>query len=303
MHNKYPAPPIYRDSTPRLLVVCGPTASGKTDLSLEWAKKNHWPVINADSRQVYAEMAIGTARPSEMELEGVEHYLFGTKSILNHYNAGTYALEVEALLKNLFKQNGTVILSGGTGLYIQALISGLDEIPTYPLLRLDLESRLKVEGIEILSQELIALDPEYATSADLKNPLRVIRALEVVLGSGKRYSAFRSKRSKELYYQVEMVMPTHKREELYNRINQRTQIMIQSGWVEEARNLLKYKDLKALQTVGYPELFRHLEGELSLETTVELISQKTRNYAKRQITFFSNQPAFANLLKFSLVNL
>ncbi len=300
MHLNIPDPPKQEGTSNRLLVVCGPTASGKTDLAVAWSRKYGWPIINADSRQVYAEMQIGTARPTEAELSGTEHFLFGTVSILNHYNAGIYAAEVEVILKQLFKQHSTVILCGGTGLYIQAVISGLDDIPTYPFLRSDLQSRIKTEGLFALAQELKDLDPEYAAEADLKNPSRVVRALEVVLGSGLKYSELRKAGKKALPFEVQMVMPNWSRVLLYDRINSRTEKMLAEGWLNEAHNLLEYKELKALQTVGYPELFEHLSGDISLEEAINKIRQKTRNYAKRQLTFFSNNPNFANKLLITL---
>ena len=275
---------------PLLVVVCGPTASGKTSLAIRIAEKFGAEIISADSRQVYRELPIGSAAPSKEELANVTHHLVGSISIHEHYNAGLYAADARKILDALFEKNPIQVLAGGTGLYIKALVEGIDALPEVPQeIRLALSRRLETEGLEKLQTELQERDPEYAKEVDLANKARVLRALELIETTGAKYSELRKGSKREKPFDVVYLMPAMEREELYARINARAIAMLNGGWIEEAEALMEFRNLKALQTLGYPEIFAMLEGKISIEECLFQIQQATRRYAKRQLTWFRNQ--------------
>ncbi len=270
-----------------LKVIVGPTASGKTDYSIELANQYNSPIISCDSRQIYMELKIGTAPPSEEQLAQIKHYFIFSHSIFDFYTAGKYELEALELINNLFLTHDTLIVVGGSGLYVDALCYGIDDFPDSDMtLRDNLMQRLSAEGIESLRNELRLLDPESYETIDKKNPQRIVRALEVCLQTGKKFSSFKSSSSKQRNFTIERTIIERPREELYDRINLRVDKMIESGLVDEAKELHKFKDLPALKTVGYKELFDYFDGKTSLEEAIDLIKRNTRRYAKRQITWF-----------------
>lgn len=270
-----------------LKVIVGPTASGKTDYSIELANQYNSPIISCDSRQIYKELKIGTAPPSEEQLAQIKHYFIFSHSIFDFYTAGKYELEALELINNLFLTHDTLIVVGGSGLYVDALCYGIDDFPDSDMtLRNNLMQRLAAEGIESLRNELRLLDPESYETIDKKNPQRIVRALEVCLQTGKKFSSFKSSSSKQRNFTIERTIIERPREELYDRINLRVDKMIESGLVDEAKELHKFKDLPALKTVGYKELFDYFDGKTSLEEAIDLIKRNTRRYAKRQITWF-----------------
>lgn len=269
-----------------LIVIGGPTASGKTQAAATLARHLGTEVISADSRQFYAAMRIGTARPFEEELLGVPHHFLGHLAIEETWSAGTFAREAEPVLQRILAEHGVAIMVGGSGLYIDALIKGLDPLPAGdPGLRAELQATLKKEGLTPLLARLMKLDPDTHASIDRQNPHRVIRALEVCMATGRPYSEQRTAptdRTDARIIRIAMDLP---REELYARINARVDRMMTNGLLDEVRDLLPFRASNALRTVGYSELFRHLDGELSLDEAVALIKQHTRNYAKRQLTW------------------
>jgi tRNA dimethylallyltransferase len=270
-----------------LKVIVGPTASGKTDYSIELANQYNSPIISCDSRQIYKELKIGTAPPSEEQLAQIKHYFIFSHSIFDFYTAGKYELEALELISNLFLTHDTLIVVGGSGLYVDALCYGIDDFPDSDMiLRDNLMQRLSAEGIESLRNELRLLDPESYETIDKKNPQRIVRALEVCLQTGKKFSSFKSSSSKQRNFTIERTIIERPREELYDRINLRVDKMIESGLIDEAKELHKFKDLPALKTVGYKELFDYFDGKTSLEEAIDLIKRNTRRYAKRQITWF-----------------
>ncbi|MBM3403733.1 MAG: tRNA (adenosine(37)-N6)-dimethylallyltransferase MiaA [Bacteroidetes bacterium] len=272
---------------PFLLVIAGPTAAGKTSLAIQLAKHFHTEIISADSRQVYREMVIGTAAPTSEEMNGVNHHLVGHLSVEDTYNAWCYARDASDILKKLFDKHQIVILVGGSGLYIRALCEGIDPLPGADAqIRESLGTLLNEQGITALQQKLQTLDPVYCQKVDLANPVRLIRALEVCQLTGQPYSSL-IKKSKEprwfRYIKVGLSLP---REELSHRIGVRVEEMMKQGLLEEVRSLVDRKHLNALNTVGYKELFAYLDGVFSLEKAVEVIKSHTRQYAKRQMTWF-----------------
>lgn len=276
-----------------LVVIVGPTAVGKTDLCIRLARYFDADVISSDSRQLYKEMQIGTAKPSVQEMEGVTHHFIDSHSVRNLYSAGDFERDTDLLLKEYFRKKNTAILSGGTGLFVRAVTHGLDDMPPAPEeLRAELMRRLETEGLEVLQKELIALDPAACRDMDMQNPQRVVRALEVCLSTGKPFSALRIKSPKTHDYQLIKIGLERPREELYNRINRRVDLMLEQGLVEEVKSLLAYEDNNALQTVGYREVFGYLRGEYDHTTMTELLKRNTRRYAKRQMTWFKNQDTF-----------
>ncbi len=282
----------------KLFLVIGPTASGKTDYSIELALSLKSPVISCDSRQIYKEMVIGTAPPSKEQLALVKHYFILSHSIHDHYTAGRYEQEALSLMEELFKERSTLVMVGGSGLYADAVCYGLDDFPEPDAqIRETLSGRVKEEGVESLRRELKLLDPESYDAIEISNPQRVIRALEVILTTGKKFSSFKSNRKKERDFEVERIYIERERSELYDRINKRVDLMMGSGLMEEALRLYQFRHLTALKTVGYRELFDYIEGKNSLEEAIELIKRDTRRYAKRQITWFKKErPAFETSL-------
>lgn len=247
-------------------------------------------VISADSRQLYRELSIGTAKPSPTEMDGVRHHFIDSHLITDPVNAGRYERECLALLDELFLKKDVVILSGGTGMYINAVCFGLDDMPAIePALRQQLLDRLQQEGLESLQEELRQLDPIYAQSADLQNPIRVTRALEVCLTTGQPYSSFRRQQTAERPFRPVLVSLERPRDELYARIEARMDAMLAAGLVNEVRSLLPYRHLPPLQTVGYQEVFPYLDGTYTYDEMVRLLKRNSRRYAKRQLTWFRNQ--------------
>lgn len=271
---------------PKLIVIGGPTASGKTQAAAQLAKHYGTEVISADSRQFYRAMRIGTARPSGAELLGVRHHFLGHLELEDSWSAGHFAREAEPVLQELLASHGIAVLVGGSGLYIDALVKGMDPLPlSDPRLRERLQARQKQHGLEVLVKELEMHDAITAAKIDRSNPHRVIRALEVCLLTGKPFSEQHSgaaDREDVRLVRIAMDLP---REDLYHRIDARVDAMLEHGLVEEARSLLPHRELNALKTVGYRELFQHFDGALTLDEAVALIKQHTRNYAKRQMTW------------------
>lgn len=277
----------------RLLVILGPTAVGKTDYSIGRALEYGSPVISCDSRQLYREMRIGTAVPSPGQLATVPHYFIQNLSVTRNYTAGMYEADAIALITRLFEEgHETLVVTGGSMMYIDALCYGLDDFPEVPMmLREHLMECLRDEGVEVLADQLRELDPVTCEEIDLSNGQRVIRALEVCLYTGEPFSSFKTRRFKERDFTIEKIGLTRPREELYERINERVLRMMDEGLEDEARSLIPYRDLPALQTVGYREMFDYFDGKQDLEETVRLIQRNTRHYAKRQITWWRRDPS------------
>ncbi|MDG1915967.1 MAG: tRNA (adenosine(37)-N6)-dimethylallyltransferase MiaA [Crocinitomix sp.] len=270
----------------KLIIVAGPTAAGKTALSIELAQHYQCPIISFDSRQFYREMNIGTAKPTADELAQAEHHFIGNISIHDRYTAGIFEREALVKLEEIFQTNDFCIAVGGSGLYINALAFGIDNIPSDPEVRLKLQERWKNEGLEVLQQEVLAVDPAFYNTSDMQNSRRVIRALEVFEITGKPYTLLRKKQHKKRPFEMYWVGLNLEREVLFDRINRRVDMMMELGLEEEVKSLFDEREIKALHTVGYRELFSFMEGEYSKEKAVELIKRNTRYYAKRQITWF-----------------
>lgn len=269
-----------------LVVIGGPTASGKTAVAAAVAKHFSTEVISADSRQFYRAMRIGTARPTPEEMIGVKHHFIGHLELQQTWSAGTFARHAEPVLQQLLAQRGIAVMAGGSGLYIDAVCRGLDPLPpANPPLRKELHHRLHTEGLEALVNEFERLDPDHARVIDRRNPHRVIRALEVCLTSGRPYSTLRKGRELRKDIRMLRIALDWPREALYARINERTDRMIAEGLEEEARGLLPHNHLNALLTTGYREFLDHFNGNTTREQAIERIKQNTRNYAKRQLTW------------------
>lgn len=276
-----------------LIILAGPTAVGKTALSIQLAKHYHCPIISADSRQFYKEMSIGTAKPSIEEMEGVTHYFINHKSIDDVYNMGEYEKEAIALIDTLFSKHELLILVGGSGLYINAILNGLDEFEDIPNdIREIIIKQYTEKGITFLQDELKQRDFKYYQEVDLNNPQRMMRALEVCMHKGKPFSEYRTKIKKTRNFHPIPILLNTSRTLLYERINQRVDHMIEVGLVEEVKSLYSKKELNALNTVGYKEIFSYLENEITLKEAIDLIKQNSRRYAKRQLTWFNHQGDF-----------
>jgi tRNA dimethylallyltransferase len=272
---------------PLLIVIVGPTGVGKTAVAIQLAKHYKTEIISADSRQFYKELPIGTAAPSLEEQSGIPHHFVGHLSVTQDMDAGKWSLEAEAKINELFHDHDTIICAGGSGLYVNALISGMDQLPERDdELRAELETLFKAEGIEALQNKLQHLDPEYCNEVDMNNYKRLIRAIEVCILSGKKYSELRNGMQKLLPYNVALIGLNIDRDLLYARIDARVDEMLTNGMEEEARAVLSYRNSNALATVGYRELFTYFDGEITKEKAVELIKQHSRNYAKRQLTWW-----------------
>ena len=271
----------------KLVVVLGPTAIGKTAFSIELAKSLQTEIISCDSRQFFKELNIGVARPNDEELSAVPHHFIAHQTIENLYSAGDFEKEALALLESLFLEKDIVVCAGGSGLYLDALLKGFDDMPSDLGVRDQLNQEASEKGIEVISERLKQLDPEHWSIIDTSNRQRVIRALEVCLVTGKKFSELRSGQNKSRNFQTVKIGLSSDREWLYDRINRRVDIMLQNGLLEEARGLMELRHLNALNTVGYKELFEYFDGDISLEDAVRLIKQHTRNYAKRQITWWN----------------
>ena len=270
-----------------LIVLIGPTGVGKTDLSIKIAEKYGSPIISADSRQLYSDLKIGTAAPTEEYLKRVKHYFVGTLKLTDYYSAAQYESEVISLLEELFKSNDTILLTGGSMMYIDAICKGIDDIPTVDNeTRQMMMEKYEKEGLERLCAELKLLDPEYYSIVDLKNPKRVIHALEICYMTGKTYTSFRTGNRKQRPFDIIKIGLCRDREELYDRINKRVDIMINDGLVDEVKSVYRYKDLNSLNTVGYKEIIQYLEGNCTLEFAIEKIKQNSRIYSRKQMTWF-----------------
>lgn len=271
-----------------LLVLLGPTGVGKTDISIDIAGSFGAEIISCDSRQFYIEMTIGTAVPSEDQLEKIKHHFIKFLSVKEYYSASLFERDVLEMLPELFKKNNIVLMSGGSGMYIDAVCNGIDEIPDVdPAIRQKYTRKYKEEGLESLRVSLKLLDPEHYKNADLKNYKRIIRALEICETTGRPYSTFLKNEKRERDFRIIKIGLKRPREELYERINLRVDRMISMGLEEEARVLHEQKNLNALNTVGYKELFDYFDKKLSVEKAVELIKRNTRRYAKRQLTWWA----------------
>lgn len=291
----------------KLVIILGPTAVGKTDYSIETALKYGSPVISCDSRQIYKEMTIGTAVPSAEQLQAVQHYFIHSHTVKELYTAGKYEIEALQLINRLFDEgHETLVMAGGSGFYVDALVNGLDDFPEADLqLREDLTRRLKEEGVESLRMQLRALDPASYDEIDIANGQRVVRALEVCLMTGRPFSSFKTSPSKKRDFVVEKIGLTRPRDVLYDRIDRRVLQMVDEGLVDEVRSLVQYRDLAALKTVGYKEIFDWFDYQdglvsadgwgpttpgdgpvTSLDRAIELIQRNTRRYAKRQLSYW-----------------
>lgn len=271
----------------KLITVVGPTAIGKTKLAIDLAKYFNTEIISADSRQFYKEMSIGTAVPSNEELNAVPHHFIQHNSIQENYNVGDFEKGALNVLDNLFEKYDIAIMVGGSGLYVDAVIYGLDTFPGVDSeIRTKLNTIHKQEGIEVLQNQLKDLDPHYYAKVDIKNPHRIIRALEICLGTGKTYSSFINKKKPPRPFNSIAIGLSTERSILYDKINKRVDTMIESGLIEEARSLYKHKHLNALQTVGYTELFNSFDGIWDLDFAISEIKKNTRRFAKRQLTWF-----------------
>ena len=279
-----------------LIVITGPTAVGKTALCLGIAKHYGIPIINADSRQIYKDMRIGTASPTDEQLSEVKHNLVGKLELTDYYSASMFENDVLEILKQQFsdsssQDNSVALLTGGSMMYIDAVCNGIDDIPTIDdEVRENLKMRLESEGLERLCEELRLLDPEYYNIVDKKNTRRVIHGLEICYQTGKTYTSYRKKIKKERPFKIIKIALDRPREELYNRINLRVDQMIDEGLIEEARTLYCHKDLNALNTVGYKEIFEYLDNKCTIEEAIERIKGNTRKYARKQITWFKRDP-------------
>lgn len=272
---------------PTLIVLIGPTGVGKTELSLRLAEQFNTCIVSADSRQLYADLKIGTAAPTPEQLQRVEHHFVGTLKLTDYYSAAQYEADVLELLETLFTKHHAVVLTGGSMMYVDAICKGIDDIPT-----VDAETRrlmldkYETEGLDRLCAELKLLDPEYHRIVDLKNHKRVVHALEICYMTGKTYTSFRTSQAKERPFRIVKIGLTRDREELYNRINLRVDQMIENGLVEEARRVYSHKALNSLNTVGYKEIFKYLDGEWDLPFAIDKIKQNSRIYSRKQMTWF-----------------
>ncbi len=271
----------------KLIVLVGPTASGKTDIAIQLAKQFNSVIISADSRQFYKEIPIGTAAPDKGQLTEIPHYFVGNLSIKNEYNVSMFENDVLGLLDSTLSSHEYVIMTGGSGLYIDAVCKGIDELPDVDSqIRSNIKDIYNDEGIDSLRNLIQNLDPDYYEIVDLNNPIRLMRAIEVCMQTGMKYSELRKNKPAERNFPIikhGLLVP---REELVERINTRTDQMINSGWIDEARGVVEFRNHNSLKTVGYKELFKYFDGEYSLEFAVEKIKTNTRRYAKRQMTWF-----------------
>lgn len=273
---------------PELTIILGPTGVGKTDYAIDLALEYASPVISCDSRQIFKEMKIGTAPPSLQQLERVKHYFIFSHSVTDYYTAGRYEIEALELLGELFKTHKRLVMAGGSGLYIDALCNGLDDFPPADQ---DLRERLSrqaetAEGLAELAETLKKIDPQSYENIDLCNRQRVVRAVEVTIQTGRKFSDWRKNQKKERPFSIRKIGIMRDREELYDRINRRVDIMMDNGLLDEVKSLKQFEQMPALRTVGYKEIFDHLNGEISLEKAVELIKRNSRRYAKKQLTYW-----------------
>ena len=270
----------------KLIYIAGPTGIGKTDLGIDIAKKLKTEIISCDSRQFYKELKIGTSPPSEKQLNEIKHHFIHNKSIHDVYNIGLYEKEATKVIKELFNENDTIILVGGSGLYADSIIYGIDNFPNVPAkIREKIINQYNSNGIEYIQNRLKSLDTEYYNKIDINNTNRIIRALEIIEYTGNTFSSYRTNTIKKRDFESHIIIIECEREKLYSRINKRVDFMLKAGLEEEAYNLKDNKDLNTLNTVGYKEFFSYFENKISYSEAVEKIKQNTRNYAKRQITW------------------
>jgi len=281
-----------------LIVIAGPTAVGKTSYAIELAQKYQTEILSADSRQFYRELQIGTAAPSKEELAAAPHHFIGNLSIHDYYNVSIYEQEAMLLIDKLFQKHDKLIVVGGSGLYIDALCYGIDELPDADeSLRSEIKRRFAEEGIGYLQKEVERLDPEFYKVVDQNNHKRLQRALEVCLATGKTYSSQRTNKKKSRPFKIQKLVLNMERELLYERINKRVDFMMQAGLLDEVKSLLAFRELNALKTVGYTELFRYLDGDISLEQAVTDIKTNSRRYSKRQVTWFKRYDDFEWIMR------
>jgi tRNA dimethylallyltransferase len=270
-----------------LIVIAGPTASGKTALAVKLAQQYQTAILSADSRQFYREMTIGTAKPTPAELAAAPHYFINSHSVKDNFSVGDFEKKGLEILDDIFKNKDVALLAGGSGLYIKAICEGFDDVPSAPPeIRARLNQLLFNRGIVPLQEQLKLADPDYYRQVDLHNPQRIIRALEVVEFTGKPFSSFHKEETQSRPFHIKKYAIDLPRDLLYDRINQRVDTMLEQGLVDEVRSLLPYRGLNALNTVGYSELFDHFDGKIDLPTAITLIKQNTRHFAKRQLTWF-----------------
>lgn len=280
-------------TTKKLIIIAGPTAVGKTDLCVKLAQLLDTEVVSADSRQFYRELAIGTAKPTPEEMQGVKHHFVDSHSIHDYYSVGDYEKECLAVLEDIFSRKDVAILTGGSGMFIKIVTDGIDEMPDTDLtLRATLMARLEIEGLTPLATELEALDPLYFAEVDQQNPQRIVRALEVCLSTGQPFSSFRKKQKAERPFSCVRIGLERPREELYQRIDKRMDLMLAAGLEEEAIRYIDYREHYALKTVGYKEIYEQLDGAYDKEEMLRLLKRNSRRYAKRQLTWFRNQDNF-----------
>ena len=276
-----------------LIIIAGPTAVGKTDLCVKIAKLLDTEVVSADSRQFYRELAIGTAKPTIEEMAGVKHHFINSHSIQDYYSVGDFERDCLVVLEEIFQKKDVAILTGGSGMFIKMITDGIDEMPEADLdLRQNLAQRLNNEGLEVLADELKNLDPIYYQQVDIQNTQRVLRALEVCISSGKPFSSFRKNQKVERPFRMIKIALERPREELYARIDKRMDIMLANGLEDEAKSVIDFREHYALKTVGYREIYEHLDNEYDREEMIRLLKRNSRRYAKRQITWFKNQDEF-----------
>ncbi len=275
----------------KLIVIAGPTAVGKTEIALRLAEYFRTEIISADSRQIYKELEIGTAKPTLEELSRVPHHFINTHSVGQSYDAGAYGRDALALIHSLFIKYNTLVLCGGSGLYIKAVLEGFDEMPEIPPgIRDQIITEYKLKGLEWLQQETKEIDPDYFEQVDIKNPHRLIRTLELFKASGQKMSQLRVKEKRTHHFEVVKIGLELEREQLYTRIDTRMDVMIEKGLFSEAEHFFPNRNLNALQTVGYREIFDYFEGKYDKEEAIRLLKRNTRRYAKRQLTWFKRDP-------------
>jgi len=279
----------------RLICIGGPTASGKTALAIKLAQKYSTEIISVDSRQLYKEMNIGTAKPSQFELDSIQHYFINHVSVQQHYDIGIFEKEAISLLTEKFKENNILIAVGGSGLYFKAIIEGIDEFPPVsPNIQLQVQEEYLKNGLDYLKQILEKVDPLYYKMVDINNPVRLIRAISVYRETGLPFSTYRKGIKMDRFFETQCYFLNPERSILYEKINDRVDKMVQDGLIDEVHSLQEFKDLKALQTVGYTEIFKYFSNEYDIKEAIIKVKQHTRQYAKRQLTWFNNTGNWKN---------
>lgn len=279
----------------RLICIGGPTASGKTALAIKLAQKYSTEIISVDSRQLYKEMNIGTAKPSQFELDSIQHHFINHVSIQQHYDIGIFEKEAISLLTEKFKENNILIAVGGSGLYFKAIIEGIDEFPPVsPNIQLQVQEEYLKNGLDYLKQILEKVDPLYYKMVDINNPVRLIRAISVYRETGLPFSTYRKGIKMDRFFETQCYFLNPERSILYEKINDRVDKMVQDGLIDEVHSLQEFKDLKALQTVGYTEIFKYFSNEYDIKEAIIKVKQHTRQYAKRQLTWFNNAGNWKN---------